>query len=370
MYLKTIISVLLSNYVCMYLSSGEKIMKYKKISIVTPTLNSMRTLEMYLDAVDKQVYPHKYIELIFVDGGSTDGTLEKITQYRKESDFKISVFENPLRTGEAGKSVGVKKARGEIICLLDSDNIIPDTRCMERMIKPFQDEKIVASEPIAYTYRKKDNVINRYCALIGMGDPLCMFTGNYDRYCRITNKWTEVDREEMDCGDYLSVCFHVNMIPTIGANGFFIRRKFLIKKLGGGEYLFDIDILWEILLENPQLRIAKVKTGIIHLYCDNFQSFYRKQIRRISDYYYFNYIKQRKYPWNKVKKGKIVMFCLSCITVIPLLLQAIIGFRRKQDLRAWLFHIAACWITLWAYGWGTIKSVFRKKIVDRNHWKQ
>lgn len=44
-------------------------MKYKTISIVTPTLNSMRTLEMFMDAVNKQVYSHRYIELIFADGG-------------------------------------------------------------------------------------------------------------------------------------------------------------------------------------------------------------------------------------------------------------------------------------------------------------
>lgn len=122
--------------------------------------------------------------------------------------------------------------------------------------------------------------------------------------------------------------------------------------------------------ENPQLRVAKVKTGIIHLFCDSICAFYRKQSRRISDYHYFNYIKERKYPWNKVRKKEIVMFCLSNITVIPLFLQAMIGFRRKHDLGAWMFHIAACWITLWAYSCGTIKSLFRKRIADRNHWKQ
>lgn len=74
-------------------------------------------------------------------------------------------------------------------------------------MKPFEEDVIVASEPIKYTYRRQDGVINRYCALIGMNDPLCMFTGNYDRYCTITGKWTEVEREEIDKGDYLSIRF-------------------------------------------------------------------------------------------------------------------------------------------------------------------
>ena len=164
------------------------------ISIVTPTYNIMRTLDEYMGAILSQKYPHDKIEIVFADGGSTDGSLEKISKYAKEVDFSISVYENPLKTAEAGKAVAVRKAKGDVVLLLDSDNIMPDDEWLIRMTKPFEDVSIVASEPIEYTYRKEDSIINRYCALIGMNDPLCMFTGNYDRYCRITNKWTEVER--------------------------------------------------------------------------------------------------------------------------------------------------------------------------------
>ena len=344
-------------------------MQPRMVSIVTPTFNSMRTLELFFSAIMRQSYPHNCIEIIIADGGSKDGTLEKINSYKRHSDIKISIYPNPLRTAEAGKAVGVKKAAGEIICLLDSDNIIPDRKWMERMLQPFEEDEIVASEPIAYTYRKKDHVINRYCALIGMNDPLCMFTGNYDRYCRITNKWTEVSREEIDCGDYLSVKFRADMIPTIGANGFFMRKDALLQNFEG-DYLFDIDVLWELFLKNPKLRVAKVKTGIIHLFCDDIRTFYRKQNRRISDFLYFSDKNGRKYPWSKISKGKIVKFSIYCITVFPLLIQAAAGDRRKHDLEAWLFHIAACWITLWVYGWGTIRGIFKKEAADRSNWKQ
>lgn len=345
-------------------------MKHQKmVSIVTPVFNSMRTLELYLRAIQRQAYPHACMEIIFADGGSTDGTLEKIEEYRKHSDIKVSVCQNLLQTAEAGKAAGARRAQGEILCLLDSDNIIPDKKWMERMVKPFADTDIVASEPIAYTYRKKDNVINRYCALAGMNDPLCLFTGNYDRYCRITNQWTQVPREETDCGGYLSVRFRADMIPTIGANGFFIRADALACHLEG-DYLFDIDILWELFRENPALRVAKVKTGIIHLYCQDIRTFYRKQNRRISDYLYFSGKNVRKYPWGKIGKGRIVLFSASCVTVVPLLIQAMLGYSRKRDLGAWLFHLPACWITLWVYGWGTVRGLFKKGAADRSSWKQ
>lgn len=340
-----------------------------KISIITPTYNSMRTLDEYIQAIISQEYPHEQIELIFADGGSSDGTIKRLEEYGEKYDIDISVYENPLRTAEAGKAVGVRKAQGEVICLLDSDNIIPDSKWLIRMMEPFEESIIVASEPIAYTYREQDSVINRYCALIGMNDPLCLFTGNYDRYCTITNKWTNVEREEIDRGNYLSIKFRENMIPTIGANGFLMRREELLDNFEG-DYLFDIDVLWELFKKNPELRVAKVKTGIVHLFCPDTKTFYRKQNRRIRDFLYFSEEKGRKYPWGKIGKGKIVLFAVSCITIIPLLVQACIGYSRKQDLQAWAYHFVACWITLWVYGWGVVTGIFKKEQANRDNWKQ
>ena len=345
----------------------------RTLSIVTPTYNSMRTLELYMDAIIMQDYPHEAMEIVFADGGSTDGTLEKIDSYKngfRDCDITVSLHKNPLRTAEAGKAVGVRKAGNEVVCLLDSDNIIPDAHWISRMMEPFGEEKIIASEPISYTWRREDGTINRYCALIGMNDPLCMFTGNYDRMCLVTNKWTEVEREEEDRGAYLSIQFDAKMIPTIGANGFFMKRRELCENFDG-DYLFDIDVLWELMQKDSTIRVAKVKTGIVHLFCPDTRTFCRKQNRRIMDFLYFSGAKGRKYPWSRVGKGKIVMFALCCVTVVPLLVQAAIGFSRKHDARAWLFHFPACWITLWIYGWGTVKSIFVKaKIADRTNWKQ
>lgn len=341
----------------------------RTISIVTPVFNSMRTIGEYMEAILMQDYPHGAIEIVFADGGSTDGTLETIEKYKSLSDIEISVFDNPLRTGEAGKAVGVKKAANDVVCLLDSDNIIPDTRWITRLIKPFDDEIIVASQAIEYTYRREDGIINRYCALIGMTDPLCIFVGNYEHHCLITNKWTEIQREEIDCGDYLSVRFTAGMIPAIGTNGFFVRRDKLLDNFEG-EYLFDIDVMHDMLSRHPRMRVAIVKTSIVHLFCQDIKGFARKQNRRVMDYHYFRTTRNRTYPWSKMFKGNIVLFVLCTVTVVPLLVQAIFGFCRKPDLPAWAFHIVACWVTLWVYGWGVIRSLFKRQAANRENWRQ
>lgn len=87
-------------------------------------------------------------------------------------------------------------------------------------------------------------------------------------------------------------------------------------------------MLRELFLEDRELRVAKVKTGIVYLFCPDTKAFYRKQNRRIKDFLCFSDVKGRKYPWGKVGKGKIILFTLCGVTVLPLLIQACIGYRR------------------------------------------
>ena len=154
------------------------------ISIVIPTLNSSSTLPDCLQSIREQDYHKDKIEIIIADGVSSDDTI-KIAE-----KFTDKIYPNPLRTGEAGKAVGVKRVNGEIIAFIDSDNILPERDWLTRMAAAFADPEIAGTEPLYYTYRKEDGIITRYCALMGMNDPLCLFMGNYDRMNLITGKWT------------------------------------------------------------------------------------------------------------------------------------------------------------------------------------
>lgn len=65
-----------------------------------------------------------------------------------------------MRTAEAGKAVGVRQAKGEIICLLDSDNIIPDANWITRMMKPFEEDMIPTIGANGFFMRKKELLEN------------------------------------------------------------------------------------------------------------------------------------------------------------------------------------------------------------------
>lgn len=91
------------------------------VSIVTPVLNGTKYLEECIQSVLKQSYPH--IEHIFVDGGSTDGTLERLASYQSKYPDRIRfVTGRDKGIGEA-VSKGLKIARGEILGWIDSDDI-------------------------------------------------------------------------------------------------------------------------------------------------------------------------------------------------------------------------------------------------------
>lgn len=344
------------------------------ISIIIPTLNSGKTIGACLNSILSQDYPKDKIEIIVADGGSRDKTISVIKS--RLSGINYRLLANPLRTGEAGKAVGVKQAKNEIIALIDSDNILPQSDWLRRMVEPFQDNSIIASEPLYYTYRKHDPYITRYCAMIGMNDPTCLFLGNYDRYSTITNKWTEMPHKEEDKGNYLKIEFPDSThMPTIGANGFFIWKN-ILQEYQKGDYLFDIDILYDLINKrtNDQgadgnIKIAKVKIGIIHLFSGTAYNFVRKQSRRILDFYYYRNLGLRRYPWGKIRRRRIIKFILSTIIWYPLFVQSIRGYSRKRDL-AWLYHPIACWLTCIAYAMGKIRSLINIHPQDRSNWGQ
>lgn len=335
------------------------------LSIVIPTLNSSETLGECLAAIRSQTLPREEYEIVVADAGSSDNTREIAHEYGVDR-----IVDNPLKTGEAGKTAGIKAAKGDVIALIDSDNILPDANWMERMLAPFSDEEIIASEPIEYTCRPSDPLFTQYFALLGMNDPICLFTGNYDRICAITGKWTGLDVRQEDCGDYVKVRLDSDALPTIGANGF-VFRKSLLDGVKWDPYLFDIDILCDRIRQDGAVCVAKVKTGIVHLYCPRLRDFVRKQRRRIRDFLYFAQQKERSYPWNRQRKCGIALFCVESVLVFPLMWQMLKGAVRRPN-RAWLYHVPACWITLWVYGTSAIlKALGAKQApVDRSYWQK
>ncbi len=336
-------------------------MKTPSVSIIIPTYNSSRSLNECLSSIKTQDYPSDRVEIIIVDAGSTDTTLEIASKMGASK-----ILPNPLKTGEAGKAVGINAASGEIIALIDSDNILDGNDWLGKMTLPFENPSIVCSECYALTYRPTDSTIDRYCSLLGMNDPVHLFLGNYDRLSTLTKKWTGLPLTMTDLGDYYHVVLTKDAIPTMGANGCLIRKAAL-KDVEYQPYYFDIDVIYQLVCKGHN-QIGFVKKGIVHLYCPDLKTFARKQRRRVSDFLHYKRLGDRKYPHQEYFWG-YVKFVVCSLLVFPLLIQSLLGYSRKKD-RAWFIHPVACWLTLVTYGWTTIRSLFQTAELDRTNWSQ
>ncbi len=90
-------------------------------SIIIPCFNERGTIHLLLDALYAQTYPHKAMEVIIADGGSTDGTPEAIIAWQQNHpELAVKVVNNPARVIPAALNTAIKASRGEIIVRLDA----------------------------------------------------------------------------------------------------------------------------------------------------------------------------------------------------------------------------------------------------------
>jgi GT2 family glycosyltransferase len=102
------------------------------LSIVVPTFNRRATLTRLLDALGQQTVAPGSVEVVVVDDGSTDGTVEMLHAYDSDR-VVVRVAGQPHRGPAAARNLGVELARAELIMFLD-DDVVPQPDLVERHI--------------------------------------------------------------------------------------------------------------------------------------------------------------------------------------------------------------------------------------------
>ena len=106
-----------------------------KISLITVTYNSSRTLRDTIVSVLAQTYQD--IEYIIIDGLSEDNTIEIIKEYEPQFEGRIRwVSEKDTGLYDA-MNKGFRMATGEIIGIINSDDLIAETTAIEKNCKVF-----------------------------------------------------------------------------------------------------------------------------------------------------------------------------------------------------------------------------------------
>ncbi|ALF56202.1 glycosyl transferase family A [Nostoc piscinale CENA21] len=89
-----------------------------KISVIIPTYNSEKTIKTTVDSVFSQSFTD--FELIVINDGSTDSTLDIVSQIQ-DSRLKVFSFENA--GGNVSRNRGLQQAVGEFVSFLDADDV-------------------------------------------------------------------------------------------------------------------------------------------------------------------------------------------------------------------------------------------------------
>jgi GT2 family glycosyltransferase len=113
-----------------------------KISIIIPNYNGEALLEANLPAVlrAKDFSKNNILEIIVVDDGSKDKSVEVV----KKNFPSVKLIKHTINRGfSAAVNTGVRAAKGDLICLLNSD-VIPEKNFLESVLNYFNDKALFA----------------------------------------------------------------------------------------------------------------------------------------------------------------------------------------------------------------------------------
>lgn len=213
---------------------------FPSVTIVIATLDSKSTVDDCIKSILHQDYPKDSIEVIAVDGGSQDSTVERIRAYPARVELIQTTLNAP-----AAYNLALKKARGEIIGLIDSDARV-ERQWLRKLVAQLENPKVAGASGSILTWNKGGLV------------PRCI---GYDVNFRYQRLPSEVSR-----------------IATMNL----ILRKKVIEEVGGFDpnlsTQYDTDMCMRI-AKSGYTIIFDQRTRCEHFHRPNLYEYFKQQLK-------------------------------------------------------------------------------------------
>lgn len=297
------------------------------VSFVIPVLNGGALLRRCLDSIAAQDFPRDRLEVLVMDGGSTDGTREVVRS------LGFDVVDNPLKLAEPGVKLGMARARHEIRVVMAADNALPSPRWLAHVMDVF--ERTGARGVYTHVvHAPEDSSFCRYFNHLH-ADPFNWFVFGAAANPR---RFEEIYRRVERGPGYEVLDLRGDDPPLLAlAQGFAIRGE-----LPEGENLQD-DILplWQLI--DAGEPFVYVDAGVLHHTVRGFRDFLRKYFRRASAALSMEDAahRQRHHAMSRRRRLRRALWIPYSLLVVPAALDAVRHYRRDGN-PLWAWHPLAC----------------------------
>lgn len=313
-----------------------------RFSFIIPVLNAERHLKRCLTSIRGQAYPEGLVEILALDGGSNDSTVEIA------ETFSCRVIQNPKRLAEYGLQAGIREATGDIVVIFAADNELASKDWLKKLSDVFEADPEVSAVWGPLRSGAEDPPVNRYFELI-QSDPMTFFMNkNLERYLKD-------GRTEHSYGGYV---FRIDPESPLawGANGLAMRRSLVERIWAQTGYLGDNDA-FQAMVEEGNNKVAFVP-GLVtyHHHVGEVKDFVRKWKRNFS-LHFLDKLETRNTNWVFMKgfRGRLVLWLLYSTN--PFLTGAHAIYLMLRDRNPyWAYHPLLCFLQTCVYAWISVTS--------------
>jgi cellulose synthase/poly-beta-1,6-N-acetylglucosamine synthase-like glycosyltransferase len=181
-------------------------------SIIVPVKNEQKVIGRLLNALSKLDYPTEKKEVIIVEDGSTDSTLDICMKYAKGGHMDMKILHRSFSNGKpSALNEGIECAKGEIIGIFDADSVLSHDALLN-VCKYFENADVAAVQGRTLSINSEENMLAKFISY----------------------------EEAVWCEAYLRGKDILNLFVHLKGSCQFIRRS-VLEKL----HFFDEDILSE-----------------------------------------------------------------------------------------------------------------------------